>query len=275
MKVRRRCLPPGWYPGAAERTRQDIERMSAALAPAALSGVAGVAPHAGWEFSGSIALEVLSRIARGMDTIVIIGGHLRPADGILCAFEDAYETPLGLLDADLDLLHALQPGLSIREDTSQDNTVEIQLPFIRYLAPHAHVLGMRAAPDRSAESLGAAIAEAADHLGRKVGVVGSTDLTHYGANYGFEPAGTGEAALQWVREVNDKRIIDSLLALDAGEAISRGIREKSACSLGGAVAAMGFARARGVRVGSLLRYGTSYDVHPAESFVGYAGVLYS
>jgi MEMO1 family protein len=275
MKVRRRCLPPGWYPGDAEQTRQAIERLSGEIPPDSLTGVAGVAPHAGWEFSGSIALAVLARIARGMDTIVIIGGHLGPADGILCAFEDAYETPLGLLSADVELLNALARKITIREDRHQDNTVEIQLPFVRYLAPDIRALGLRAAPDLSAEALGKAIAEAADALGRRVGVLGSTDLTHYGANYGFAPAGTGEAALRWVKEVNDKRLIDSLLSLDVDEALERGLKERSACSLGGALAAMGYARARGVDRGVLLRYSTSHDVHPAESFVGYAGVIYS
>ncbi len=189
MKVRRRCLPPGWYPGAAEQTRQAIEELAGGLPLDAAAGVAGVAPHAGWEFSGSIALEVLSHVARGMDTLVIIGGHLGPADGILCAFEDAYETPLGVLQADLELLRALTPEITIREDRQQDNTVEIQLPLVRYLAPDIRVLGMRAPPGRSAEALGTAIAKAADALGRRVGVLGSTDLTHYGANYGFAPAG--------------------------------------------------------------------------------------
>jgi AmmeMemoRadiSam system protein B len=167
-----------------------------------------------------------------MDTIVIIGGHLGPADGILCAFEEAYETPLGLLKADLELLGALTAGMSIREDSHPDNTVEIQLPLIRYLTADIHVLGMRAPPNRSAEALGKAIADAADRLGRRVSVLGSTDLTHYGANYGFAPAGTGEDALRWVKEVNDKRLITCLLALDIENALERGLRERSACSVG-------------------------------------------
>ncbi len=275
MRVRRRCLPPGWYPDTAEQTRQAIDELAEKLPADGATGVAGVAPHAGWEFSGGIALEVLSRIARGMDTIVIIGGHLGPADGILCAFEDSFETPLGPLAADRELLDALGRAVKLFEDRHQDNTVEIQLPFIRYLAPGARVLGMRAPPSPEAETLGAAIAEAAGGLGRKVAVMGSTDLTHYGPNYGFAPAGSGQTGLRWVKDVNDKRIIDCLLALDTGLALERALRERSACSVGGALAAMGFARSRGVRHGTLLSYATSQDIHPEESFVGYAGVLYS
>ena len=113
--------------------------------------------------------------------------------------------------------------------------------------------------------------------GRRAGesfVAGSTDLTHYGPNYGFLPEGLGDRALQWVRTVNDRRIIDSMLALDTAGAIEKALKERSACSAGGAAAAMSFARARGARSGELLRYMTSSDVYPADSFVGYAGIVF-
>jgi AmmeMemoRadiSam system protein B len=274
MRVRKRFLPPGWYPGTAEQTRGAIEKMARSADPSPASGVAGVVPHAGWEFSGAVALEVLSRIACTMDSMVIIGGHLGPSDGILCAFEDAYETPLGTIPADLELLAELRNALPLREDRYADNTVEIQLPFLRHLAPDARVLGMRASPSRDADALGKAIAAAAARLGRRIAVAGSTDLTHYGVNYDFAPKGGGDAALQWVREVNDRRMIESLCDMDFDAVLDRALNEKSACSAGGALAALSFARAGGVQKGTLLRYMTSHDVHPSHSFVGYAGILY-
>jgi len=281
MRVRTRYLPPGWYPGSAEQTLAAIGELAQASdngqPPAvaeATPAAAGVAPHAGWEFSGRLALEVFSTLPRTLDTIVIIGGHLGPADGILCAFEDAYETPLGPVPADLELLERVRAESSVREDRHADNTVEIHLPFVRHLFPRARVLGFRAAPSREAEGLGAAIARAADQAGRAVAVVGSTDLTHYGSTYGFQPAGKGDSALRWVREVNDRRFIDSVLALDVGAAIERALGERSACSAGGAIAAMSYARARGATAATLIRYMTSFEVHPAESFVGYAGIVF-
>ncbi|MGD0724670.1 MAG: AmmeMemoRadiSam system protein B [Spirochaetia bacterium] len=275
MRVRRRYLPPGWYPGAEEKAREAIENMERSIKPEPARGIAGIVPHAGWEFSGGLAFEVLSRISRTMDTIVIIGGHLGPADGILCAFEDSYETPFGLVPADLELLAAIRAAVPVTEDRSADNTVEVQLPFVKYLFPLAKVLGMRASPSLEADRLGKALAEAARGLGRKVGVAGSTDLTHYGSSYGFAPAGSGNRALRWVKEVNDHRIIESLLAMEFDTALERALSERSACSAGGALAALSFARENGVREGKLLRYSTSFDVHPGDSFVGYAGILYS
>jgi hypothetical protein len=249
--------------------------MERSIVPGAATGIAAVVPHAGWEYSGSLSLEVLSRIARGMDTIVIIGGHLGPADGILCAFEDAYDTPLGPVPADRELLDTLREALPVHEDRYADNTVEIQLPFVRHLFPQCKALGMRASPSRDAERLGKALAQAGRALGRRLAVAGSTDLTHYGPNYGFAPAGNGEEALAWVREVNDRRFIECLLALDFEAALERSLRDRSACSAGGALAAMSFARDSGALKGELVRYMTSYEVHPSESFVGYAGIIYS
>jgi len=75
-------------------------------------------------------------------------------------------------------------------------------------------------------------------------------------------------------EVNDRRIIESMLALDIDGALDRAVRERSACSIGGAAAAMSFARATGTGPGRLVGYMSSHDVHPDESFVGYAGILY-
>ncbi|HVO37898.1 MAG TPA: AmmeMemoRadiSam system protein B [Spirochaetia bacterium] len=274
MRIRRRFLPPGWYPDTAERTREMIGRLSRGAPAPTGQGIAGVVPHAGWEFSGRLALEVFSSLSRSIDTIVIIGGHLGPADGIVSAAEEAYETPLGTVAADLELLEELRGAIVIREDRAADNTVEVQLPFVRHLFPSARVLGMRAAPSEDARKLGEAIARVEERLNRRICVVGSTDLTHYGMNYGFQPAGEGARAVAWVREQNDRRFIEALLALDFDAALQRALKERSACSAGGALAALTFASEKGVREGSLLDYSTSYDIHPAESFVGYAGILY-
>lgn len=275
MRVRKRYLPPGWYPSGARETREAIERMLRDIRPGPPTAIAGIAPHAGWDFSGAIALGVISRILRSIDTIVIIGGHLGPSDGILCAFEEGYETPLGPIEADMELLESLKCRLSLEEDRYADNTVEVQLPLVRHFLPGIKALAMRASPSADAERLGAALFQVSREKGRRLVVIGSTDLTHYGTNYGFQPAGMGERALKWVRDVNDRRFIESCMAMDAGAAIERSLKERSACSAGGAVAALSFARASGVEAGRLLKYMTSHEIHPSDSFVGYAGIVYS
>jgi hypothetical protein len=251
-----------------------LEQFLRALPSEDASGAwAGVAPHAGWEFSGRLACRVVRALADAQ-TIVVVGGHLGAGDGVLAASEEGYETPLGTVAADLELLSGLRDRLPVGEDRWADNTVEIQLPILRHLAPQARALGLRAAPSRTALALGEALAACSDRLGRRVAVLGSTDLTHYGPNYGFTPHGSGKQALEWVREENDRPLIDSLLNLELERVLELAQRDRSACSAGGAVAAARYAAVRGAAKGRLLEYATSHDVLAGSSFVGYAAVIF-
>jgi AmmeMemoRadiSam system protein B len=214
-------------------------------------------------------------LAAEAETVVVVGGHLHAGDPLHAAFEEAFETPQGLIEADSALLEAVRSRLRLVEDRVADNTVEVQLPMVRHFLPQAKLLAFRAPPDGKAVQLGRELAVCARELGRDLVVLGSTDLTHYGPNYGFAPRGGGEEAVRWVREVNDRRFIDAALACDPLLAISLARSEQSACSAGGAGAAMAFAGERGACPGELVSYRTSYDVMPGSSFVGYGGVLYS
>ena len=282
VSVRPRALPAGWYPEGESQTRRQIEGFLKLAGnadihvgrPPGQSACAGVAPHAGWEFSGRLACLVLRCLEPGIQTVVVVGGHMHPGDGVLAAFEDGYETPLGTLPADLELLACLRERVQIAEDRWQDNTVEVQLPFVRHLVPRARALGLRVAPSAEAVALGEALGACAAQLDRKLAVIGSTDLTHYGPNYGFTPLGTGPEALAWVREHNDRRLLDSLLALQHERTLELARREHSACSAGAAVAAARFAELHGAHRGHLLDYATSYDRYPGSSFVGYAAISF-
>jgi len=274
MKSRKRCLPPGWYPFSPGETEAEIRRMEEGLpsTPAAFAP-AVVAPHAGWAMSGRLALKALRQLDEEVETVVVVGGHLASGDGILAASEAGYDTPLGVIPADNHLLDILEELLPVQVDTHPDNTVEIQLPLLRYLFPEASALWLRASPDRSARELGKALAGAAARANRRIAVVGSTDLTHYGPAYGFTPAGRGEQALSWSRR-NDRALIDCLLGMDWEGALDHARRTGSACSVGGAVAALTYAGSLGVKKGELLEYATSHQVHPSENFVGYAAIAY-
>jgi len=274
MNVRPRSLPPGWYPGGREQTIRNIEEFRRHSQKAEGKALAGIAPHAGWSFSGSIACHVFRALSNDVETVVVIGGHLAPHSGLLAAPEQGYETPLGVLAADLELLEELRDSLTFKEDVYADNTVEVQLPLLKYLHPEARALHLRASPSAEALQLGEQLAAAAERLNRKIAVIGSTDLTHYGDNYGFTPKGTGAGAVKWVKEVNDRRLIEALVALELEKALELAGSEHSACSVGAAVAAARFAERLGAEGGELLEYRTSYDLSPGPFFVGYAGIIY-
>jgi len=283
MPIRRRGLPRGWYPDDPPALRDLVSSWTASGSGGGMA-VAAVAPHAGWTFSGRLAARAAASlapaIASGASTVAVFGGHLPPGAQPLAAAESGYDTPLGPIEADLELLEALRTSLApgsatgLGQDDDPDNTVEVLLPIVAALFPGVRVLWLRAPNDRSSIGLGEALAAAATYLGRALVCLGSTDLTHYGPNYGFSPKGRGKAAEDWVRETNDRRFIDALLAMDAPEALALAESERSACSAGAAAAALSFARSSGAERAALLGYSTSLEARRDDSFVGYAAVAF-
>jgi hypothetical protein len=112
-------------------------------------------------------------------------------------------------------------------------------------------------------------------MGRETIILGSTDLTHYGYNYGYTPKGVGEEAVNWVKNENDKRVVDLMVAMDAPAVVEESLKNYNACCSGAAATAIAAAKGLGAEKGEKLVYCTSYDIRPDSSFVGYVGILFS
>jgi hypothetical protein len=235
----------------------------------------GIVPHAGWHFSGKAAARVFHLAAKALQpqVVCIFGGHLGGDSPPLLVADDAWETPMGDLPLATEFYAPLAKRLTLREEYPGDNTIEVQIPFIKYFFPQAKVLALRSPHSATAIELGKAVAAVAKELKVSILTFGSTDLTHYGPNYGFSPKGYGPEAVKWVKEVNDKRFIDEALKLDGAGMLKTSAEDQSACSAGGAVAAMVAAKAGGAHKAKLVDYYTSFDIMPGESFVGYAGIV--
>jgi AmmeMemoRadiSam system protein B len=271
MNLRKPCLPAGWHPQTAQGVSRFFEGVIRGQAEEARC-VAALAPHAGWHYSGAIAARAALSLDRDAETVAVIGGHLPGGLSPLIAGEDALETPLGEMPLDGELGKAVSRALACKPDRYADNTVEVLAPMVHYLYPRAKLLWLRFPADQGAFEAGRELARIARELGRKLVVLGSTDLTHYGENYQFMPRGEGEQALAWVRETNDARFIAAVKSGDPETILRRAEEERSACSVGAVLGALGFALERGAASAGLLAYGTSADQSPGEvppSFVGY------
>ncbi len=278
-EVRRPALPEGWYPKDRAQVLFTLDSWCGGE-KIRKDALAVIAPHAGWYFSGRTAARAIAQLADA-DTVVVAGGHLSQGSPILYAPENVVETALGTLETDLPLLEALFDAIRDagipppQPDTRVDNSVEVLLPMVGYFLPEARLIWLRCPPRQDSKELGAALSNAAAALGRRVACVGSTDLTHYGPNYGFMPAGSGEKAERWVKSSNDKAFIDAMLDMNAEAALSLALKKASACSAGAALTALGYALASGASESRLVEYTTSLEMHAADSFVGYAGIAFS
>jgi AmmeMemoRadiSam system protein B len=136
------------------------------------------------------------------------------------------------------------------------------------------IVAMGVPPAKSSLEIGRAVADISKSLGLRIHVIGSTDLTHYGYNYGFVSKGTGPQAVEWVRNENDRRIIDTMLTLDAEKVINEALASQNACCAGAAATAIETAKHLGAEQADAVAYATSYDKNPGDSFVGYVGIVF-
>lgn len=276
----------GFYPGTAGVCRSALERyLHKASTILAQRGkiVAGIVPHAGWIYSGFTAATVYHNISRLSQpkTFLLLGSvHVAGVNQPTIMSEGLWETPLGEIDINCGLAqHLLKecPDLLVEklEGHLMEHSIEVQVPFIQHLFPEADIVPIMVPPTKDSIPLGNKLAELLK--GEGVMVIGTSDLTHYGRNYGIQSAGTGHKALAWVKEVNDKRLIELCLTMNAEGIVPEATKSFNACGPGALAATVAYAKALGITSGELLHYTTSYDVEPTgepTNFVGYAGIVF-
>lgn len=271
--VRKSLFAGSWYPGTGKEVEDQIGAWDSRLEGFSGLCISGIVPHAGWYFSGQQAYDVIRRFDNTADLMVIFGGHLSAGSPFLYWSDDSCQTPCGLLTVQTELRDHLVDALEARRDDSPDNTIEVQLPIVRCLLGDIPIVPLRAPAGIECLEAVNVIKSFCDDKGLKPLVLGSTDLTHYGSNYGFYPPGSEEDPLSWV-ENSDGRIIEAMKNIDPPAILEEARINGSACSAGAAACAAAFAGQYGIDEGTVLSYDTSYSKHPSDSFVGYGAVVY-
>jgi AmmeMemoRadiSam system protein B len=281
--LRKASFAGSWYPAGADACEKEIAGFlddRSLPGPAANAFVGGIVPHAGWYFSGKIACNVIAALREEIpvDVILLFGMHLHAGSPAVMMTEGAFETPFGPLEVHSAVAQKLAADFSFQIETAQrhtpDNTIELQLPFIRYFFPEVQVVAMGVPPVTESLSIGRAAVRYIREMGQNPKVIGSTDLTHYGMNYGFMGHGSGSQAVEWVREKNDRPVIEAMLQMAPEMVIEQSLTHHNACCGGAAATAIAACKELGAVRGRQLAYATSYDKHPGDSFVGYVGLVF-
>ena len=186
--------------------------------------------------------------------------------------------PLGDLPVAESLAEHLQRHFTFQLETPRrfvpDNTVEVQLPFIKHILNPPQILALGVPPATHAVDIGRTVAQWALDQGKRIKVIGSTDLTHYGSNYDYMPHGHGSGAVEWVRRHNDRLVIDAMLAMAPDQVLHQGMQNRNVCCAGAVAATLAAGRELGADQARMVAYASSYDKSPGDSFVGYAGVVF-
>jgi AmmeMemoRadiSam system protein B len=291
MRVRETVFAGRFYPGAAEGCRDELIEMldHAVEAPADLGKpVAGLVPHAGWIYSGTVAAAVFKVFAKREppQSIVLFGAvHRSPARKAALFDSGRFETPLGplmvddrLADRILGHTNLLAQDPYAHED---EHSIEVQLPFIKHLYPDVKIVPIMVPPTDEAHEVGEAVGRTLTAYKYDAFVVGTTDLTHYGPMYGFTPHGLGAEGAKWAKTQNDSRFLDLVCAMKGREVVAEAAINHNACGSGAVAATIGAAAALGATKGHILQHTNSAEVMEersgarASDAVGYAAVVFS
>jgi AmmeMemoRadiSam system protein B/AmmeMemoRadiSam system protein A len=271
-EIREPALAGSWYPGDPEILSRDVKRYLENAKKEKVDGeiVALVSPHAGYMYSGQVAAYAYKLIeGKSFDTVVVVGpSHRFPFKGASLWDRGGFRTPLGVVPVDDELSKKLMEKRKeirfIPEAHNQENSLELQIPFLQTVLKSFKLVPIAMEPDWSWETcqyLASAIAETV--RGKKVLLVASTDLSHY---Y------TYNIAIEL-----DRIFLNHIERFDI-EGLNRDLKSNrtEACGGGPVVTIMLAAKTLGANQGKMLKYLNSGDVTGDRSrVVGYAaGVFY-
>lgn len=181
--IRPSIIAGQWYPGSARELTRTIDRFFAQVEPTEPEGeiVALISPHAGYAYSGQTAAYAYHQVwHQSFDVVVVISPvHRVPVGRFAITEADAYETPLGLVRLDHDLVESLGERIPLnRVGYDGEHSLEIQLPFLQVALGDVHLLPIMIGMSsfEAGEELGTALIQVLQ--GRKALIVASTDLHH-------------------------------------------------------------------------------------------------
>lgn len=179
-----------------------------------------------------------------------------------CTSDLDWGTPLGAVPCDRDLARSLGIELSNRAIEVDENSLELQMPFIRYRFPDARVVPVLMGPQdfAHAQSLAKQIWHAIGPDAQNIRIIASSDFSHY------VPA---DVAVH-----NDTYAIGALSDLDVSSFYQRlSEYNVSACGYGPIAVMALLARRMGATNGTLIQYMTSGDTTgDYAQVVGYASI---
>jgi len=194
-------LAGAWYPAAPAELATLVDSYLAAGGPAGAGQAAppagrplvGLAPHAGYAYSGPVAGRLFAAL-RGTPVrrlVIMAPNHRVRLDRPALSGADSFATPLGVVPVDRAAVARLAAGGAFVIDDHahrDEHAVEIQLPLAQRCWPDGcpSIIPVLVPHLDDARRSAAAAALAAERDDGTLLLV-STDFTHYGVPYGYVP----------------------------------------------------------------------------------------
>lgn len=256
-----------FYPSDPAKLRQEIESHLARHEGPARPVRGVVVPHAGYMYSGAVAGAVYAAADLPRRLVILGPNHTGLGRPVAVMNRGVWMTPLGAARIDEALADLILDAANIVEIDAAahlaEHSLEVQIPFLQVrlgeflFAPVCVGTGKHA----DLATLAMAVATAISTIREPVGIVISTDMTHY------EPA-------EVARE-KDWKAIRRMETLD-GEGLHRVVREEeiSMCGYAPATAGLHALKRLGAERAEVVAYGNSGETSGNfQEVVGYAGLL--
>jgi AmmeMemoRadiSam system protein B len=261
-----------FYPGNKEEVEEIVEKCFSEAGKKAkpVGAYAGVAPHAGYVYSGVPAAATFLSIKEleTAETVVIVGPNHTGVGGLVALSTEDWKLPTGVLKNDKEFGEAMLEGANFlkAENTAHrmEHSIEVQLPFLQHVNPKAKIVPvcMMEQGIEGARDVADAVLAAEKKLGREVVVVASSDFSHY--------IPSKEA------EERDRKAMGHILKLDAeGFQKERRAADWSICGYGPISVSILYAKAKGSKKGLEVMYTNSGEVTGDYSqVVAYASIIF-
>jgi MEMO1 family protein len=182
--TRRPAVAGVFYAAGRDRLRTQVLNLLAGVISAPkVRPKALIAPHAGYVYSGHVAAAAFATLqghGHAVTRVVLIGpAHYVLVHGIAAPKHDAFETPLGQVPDDLDVLRKIDDLQFItRTDAphAPEHALEVELPFLQTVLPSFHVVPL-VVGDVARQDVALVLARLWG--GRETLIVVSSDLSHY------------------------------------------------------------------------------------------------
>ena len=267
VPVKRKPAVAGYfYPQQPESLRSVVERM---IDPAGekRKAISVIVPHAGYEYSGTVAGAVFSSTELP-EVFVILGPNHRHVRSRFAIMKDGcWQTPLGEVPIDSDLANAIEIQSDLISDDDEahehEHSLEVQLPFIQFFKERFSIVPISIAYQTSyeeLEELGHAISSAIQSRDEDILIVASTDMSHY--------------ISQKEAEIKDSLAIEEIRRLDAHGLYNVVSHENiSMCGYQPTTSTIVASKDLGATRAELVKYQTSGEVTKNfKEVVGYAGI---
>jgi AmmeMemoRadiSam system protein B len=282
MHIREPAVAGGFYPFGSSELRRDIGRYFSESNLKERNVVAIISPHAGYKYCGKTAATAYSAVADGFDSVVVIGpNHMGIGSGIATS-SSVWKTPIGSVKPDEEFIAKLMEGTNIEDDYrahQQEHSIEVQLPWLQHKFKDFKFVPICINPiyfnKETCKEIGDKIAEVSKKLNRKVLIVGSSDFTHYGSLYGYQPfRGPTSQILKKIKEIDME--VAGYTTKFMPERLLEVVSEKrySVCGYGAIATAIYAAKSLGAKDGEVVDYSTSFDIsRDIKSVVAYCGII--